>query len=141
MFMSRTYLPLICLFVCSSVHWSDVSVYLSIYLSLSPLSLSPNFSFSRPTKMWSKIVFYTFPCEYFLTKVILTWKIIFIFKSFHSCFPVMNCFNQNTNVTCENKYEGLDMRGSAWKKIVSADVVPDILLSNENEMHKLNFRS
>ena len=28
----------------------------------------------------------------------------------------------------------------AWKKIVSADVVPDIPLSNENELHKLNLR-
>ena len=27
------------------------------------------------------------------------------------------------------------------KKIVSADVVPDIPLSNENELHKLNLRS
>ena len=27
------------------------------------------------------------------------------------------------------------------EKIVSADVVPDIPLSNENELHKLNLRS
>ena len=45
------------------------------------------------------------------------------------------------NVTCEKKYEGLDRRGSAWKKIVSADGVPDIPLSNENELHKLKLRS
>ena len=106
MFMSITYLSLICLFVCSFVHSSDGSVRLSIYLSLSLLSFSPNFSFSRPTKMWSKIFFLDISMRVYLTEVILTWKLVFLLWN---CF----IFNQNRNVTCEKKYEGLDRRGSA----------------------------
>ena len=35
----------------------------------------------------------------------------------------------------------MDRRGSAWKKVVVADVVPDFPLSNENNLCKLTLRS
>ena len=141
MFMSITYLPIICLFVCPSVHSSYGPVCLSIYLtvSLNAVFLS-QLLFLTPHKNVIKDRFFLdismrvfFNKSYFNMKdyslilVLLLWN----------CF----IFNQNRNVTCEKKYEGLDRRGSAWKKIVSADVVPDIPLSNENELHKLNLRS
>ena len=68
---------------------------------------------------------------------------MFIFKLSHSCFPVMKLFHikSDRNVTCKKKYEGLDRGGSAWKKFVAADVVPDFPLSNVNDLRKLTLRS